>query len=320
MAAAKSKITSFFKPVNQLQQPTNDAKENQAGAANLRPPTKRRRTVKSGDDSEGDRSVDTPDKGDVGSVEIAGAGDEEEVRAGLVQLAQRLPLLQASLGLSWFSALRDQFTADWFARLSSFVTGERAGGTVVYPGPEQVWQWTRHTDIRDTRVVILGQDPYHGPGQAHGLAFSVPPGVPPPPSLVNIYKELAADIPGFVAPGHGWLAGWADQGVLLLNSCLTVQKAKPNSHKDRGWEKVTDAVISWISRNLTGVVFLLWGSHAQKKAGRVDGSRHHLLKSVHPSPLSAYRGFLGCKHFSQCNQLLVSQGKQAIDWARLPDK
>ena len=257
MAAAKSKITSFFKPVNQLQQPTNDAKENQAGAANLHPPTKRRRTVKSGDDSEGDRSVDTPDKGDVGSVEIAGAGDEEEVRAGLVQLAQRLPLLQASLGLSWFSALRDQFTADWFARLSSFVTGERAGGTVVYPGPEQVWQWTRHTDIRDTRVVILGQvwkasfllcynwfqlsvhctlhitaqDPYHGPGQAHGLAFSVPPGVPPPPSLVNIYKELAADIPGFVAPGHGWLAGWADQGVLLLNSCLTVQKAKPNSHK-----------------------------------------------------------------------------------------
>ena len=158
MAAAKSKITSFFKPVNQLQQPTSDAKENQADGANLQPPTKRRRIVKSGDDSEVDnRSVDTSDKGDVGPVIKAEAGDEEEVRAGLVQLAQRLPLLQASLGLSWFSALRDQFTADWFARLSSFVAGERAGGTVVYPGPEQVWQWTRHTDIRDTRVVILGQ-------------------------------------------------------------------------------------------------------------------------------------------------------------------
>ena len=173
-----------------------------------------------------------------------------------------------------------------------------------------------------TKLVVLificsGQDPYHGPGQAHGLCFSVKPGVKTPPSLVNMYKELKDDIPGFSHPGHGHLTGWADQGVLLLNAVLTVTSGNPNSHKDRGWEKMTDAVIKWISDNSEGVVFLLWGSYAQKKGAYVDGRKHHLLKATHPSPLSAHRGFLGCKHFSRCNQLLVESGKQPIDWNKL---
>ncbi|XP_068710172.1 uracil-DNA glycosylase-like isoform X2 [Montipora foliosa] len=168
------------------------------------------------------------------------------------------------------------------------------------------------------KVVIIGQDPYHGPRQAHGLCFSVPPGVGIPPSLVNIYKELENDIDGFQAPKHGYLTGWAKQGVLLLNACLTVVASKANSHKDKGWEQFTDAVIRWINSNLTGVVFLLWGAYAQKKGSFIDKKKHCVLKAVHPSPLSAHRGFLGCKHFSQANQYLKKVGKKAIDWRSLP--
>lgn len=177
-----------------------------------------------------------------------------------------------------------------------------------------------HTSIEDIRVVILGQDPYHGTGQAHGLCFSVQPGISPPPSLVNMYKELEADIDGFTRPSDkgGYLAGWADQGVLLLNAVLTVRSGAANSHKDKGWEKLTDAVIKWISKNRSDVIFLLWGTYAQKKAAMVDSGKHHLLKSVHPSPLSAHRGFLGCKHFSQCNQILEKMNKEPIDWTKLP--
>jgi len=235
----------------------------------------------------------------------------------MVKMCRELPVLSSNIGSSWFSALSDQFGKDWFRKLSSYVAKERDGHT-VYPKQEEVWEWTTRTDIGDTKVVILGQDPYHGPDQAHGLCFSVKPGVAPPPSLVNIYKELEADIPGFVRPGHGYLGGWAAQGVLLLNSCLTVRMGEANSHKDRGWEKLTDAVISWISRNMSGVVFLLWGLHAQKKAMVVDKTKHHLLKCVHPSPLSAYRGFLGCGHFSKCNKLLSQGGREPVDWSSLP--
>jgi len=197
------------------------------------------------------------------------------------------------------------------------VTSKRTQKT-VYPPQNNVWEWTKQTPIKDVKVVILGQDPYHGPRQAHGLCFSVQKGVPPPPSLINIYKELKSDIPGFEIPNHGDLTGWAKQGVLLLNAVLTVDAGNANSHKDKGWEKVTDAVISWISKNLNDVVFLLWGNYAQKKASVVDKKKHHLLQSVHPSPLSAHRGFLGCKHFSKCNELLEKNGKEPVNWADLP--
>jgi uracil-DNA glycosylase len=165
--------------------------------------------------------------------------------------------------------------------------------------------------------VILGQDPYHGPGQAHGLCFSVRPGVPPPPSLVNIYKELQSDL-GIARPRHGFLEHWAQQGVLLLNSVLTVEMAKAASHQGKGWERFTDAVIRLVNAREEPVVFLLWGAYAQKKAAFVDGSKHLVLKAAHPSPLSAHNGFLGCRHFSQCNTFLESKGLAPINWA-LPE-
>ncbi|XP_062943212.1 uracil-DNA glycosylase isoform X1 [Cynocephalus volans] len=167
------------------------------------------------------------------------------------------------------------------------------------------------------KVVILGQDPYHGPNQAHGLCFSVQRPVPPPPSLENIYKELSTDIDGFVHPGHGDLSGWAKQGVLLLNAVLTVRAHQANSHKERGWEQFTDAVVSWLNQNSNGLVFLLWGSYAQRKGSAIDRKRHHVLQTAHPSPLSVYRGFFGCRHFSKTNELLQKSGKKPIDWKEL---
>jgi len=167
------------------------------------------------------------------------------------------------------------------------------------------------------RVVILGQDPYHGPGQAHGLCFSVPPGMRTPPSLANVYKELGNDL-GLLRPNHGFLEHWARQGVLLLNSVLTVEMAKAASHSKKGWEPFTDAIIAQVNAQPTPVVFMLWGAYAHKKAANVDASRHLVLKAAHPSPLSAHNGFLGCKHFSQCNAFLISNGFQPMDWA-LPD-
>ncbi|XP_032661325.1 uracil-DNA glycosylase isoform X2 [Chelonoidis abingdonii] len=167
------------------------------------------------------------------------------------------------------------------------------------------------------KVVILGQDPYHGPSQAHGLCFSVQRPVPPPPSLENIYKELSADIEYFTHPGHGDLTGWAKQGVLLLNAVLTVRAHQPNSHKEKGWEQFTDAVVSWLNNNLDGLVFMLWGAYAQKKGSSIDRKRHHILQTVHPSPLSVHRGFFGCQHFSKTNELLKKSGKKPIDWRAL---
>ncbi len=232
-------------------------------------------------------------------------------------MSKDLQILTTDIGSSWYEALEEIFKKDWFRKLNDYVLREREAHT-IYPSPAEVWSWTTRVSISEVKVVILGQDPYHGPGQAHGLCFSVKPGVSPPPSLLNMFKELERDIPSFTRPGHGYLAGWADQGVLLLNACLTVRKGQANSHKDQGWEKLTDAVISWISKNLSGVVFLLWGAHAQKKAAVVDKSKHHMLTSVHPSPLSAHRGFLGCGHFSKCNELLEKQGKSPVDWTNLP--
>jgi len=227
--------------------------------------------------------------------------------------------LHSNIGPSWFQSLQGEFKKPYFVELSSYLEKERAK-EIIYPPGEQVWTWTRDFEVKDTKVVILGQDPYHGPGQAHGLCFSVQKGTKIPPSLVNMYKELKEDENvDFVHPGHGFLQGWADQGVLLLNACLTVQKGHANSHKDRGWEKITDKVIKAVSDECPpGVVFLLWGSFAQKKAAAVDSKKHHLLKTVHPSPLSAHRGFIGSRHFSKCNELLKKSSREPIDWAKLP--
>uniref|UniRef100_A0A8C1UP95 Uracil-DNA glycosylase n=1 Tax=Cyprinus carpio TaxID=7962 RepID=A0A8C1UP95_CYPCA len=235
--------------------------------------------------------------------------------AALERLAgnQALP---SGCGESWRAALGAELGKPYFRSLMSFVAEERKKHT-IYPPPDEVFTWTQACDIKDVKVVILGQDPYHGPNQAHGLCFSVQRPVPPPPSLVNIFKELASDIEGFEHPGHGDLSGWAKQGVLLLNAVLTVRAQQANSHKDKGWETFTDAVIHWLSTNMQALVFILWGSYAQKKGAAIDKERHHVLQAVHPSPLSAHRGFFGCKHFSKTNELLRKSGKKPIDWKAL---
>jgi uracil-DNA glycosylase len=194
---------------------------------------------------------------------------------------------------------------------------ERERGKRIFP---KGCDWFRALDLTpldQVRVVILGQDPYHGPGQAHGLCFSVKPGIRPPPSLVNIYKELESDL-GITPRRHGFLEHWARQGVLLLNSVLTVEMGRAASHRDRGWERFTDRIISEVNSKSEPVVFLLWGSYAQKKAAFVDSSRHLILKAAHPSPLSAHSGFFGCRHFSRTNAFLISRGQEPIDWA-LPE-
>jgi uracil-DNA glycosylase len=218
---------------------------------------------------------------------------------------------------SWKVPLLPEFNSDYMAALKAFLVAEKAAGKHIYPKGNEWFRALDLTPLDKVRVVILGQDPYHGPGQAHGLCFSVKPGVRPPPSLLNIYKELESDL-GLPRPSHGFLESWAKQGVLLLNSVLTVEMAKAASHQGKGWERFTDAVIRLVNHRPDPVVFMLWGAYAQKKAAFVDTSRHLVLKAAHPSPLSAHNGFLGCKHFSQADAYLVAQGQQPIDW-HLPD-
>ena len=218
---------------------------------------------------------------------------------------------------SWLEPLQAEFDQPYMAELKRFLRGEREAGKRIFPAGANWFRALDLTPLDRVKVVILGQDPYHGPGQAHGLCFSVPDGVRPPPSLVNIYKELHSDL-GIAPPGHGFLEHWARQGVLLLNSVLTVEMGLAASHRDRGWERFTDAVIRLVNAKSEPVVFMLWGSYAQKKAGFVDGSRHLVLKAPHPSPLSAHSGFLGCRHFSKANSFLESRGLTPIDWA-LPE-
>ncbi len=219
-----------------------------------------------------------------------------------------------ALNASWKAPLIREFNSDYMAVLKSFLVAEKAAGKQIYPKGSEWFRALDLTPFDKVRVIILGQDPYHGPGQAHGLCFSVKPGVRPPPSLLNIYKELESDL-GIPRPRHGFLEHWAEQGVLLLNSVLTVEMAKPASHQGKGWEQFTDAVIRLVNAKADPVVFMLWGSYAQKKAAFVDSSRHLVLKAAHPSPLSAHNGFLGCKHFSHCNTFLQSKGLPTIDWS-----
>lgn len=213
---------------------------------------------------------------------------------------------------SWKKPLNDVFEKEFFKHLVSFVRYEYQNHLVFPPGKE-IFNSFQHCPLDAVKVVILGQDPYHGPGQAHGLSFSVKPGVPFPPSLLNILKEIKADI-GTDMPANGDLTRWADQGVFLLNATLTVRANQAGSHQNQGWEDFTDEVIRVISAHRKHVVFLLWGSFAQKKAALIDSKKHLILKAPHPSPLSAYRGFFGCRHFSQANQYLIQHGSEPIRW------
>lgn len=218
----------------------------------------------------------------------------------------------------WLSQLEAEFDKPYMEGLREFLQRERRAGKTIYPKGGEFFCAFDSTPFDRVKVVILGQDPYHGPGQAHGLCFSVRKGVRPPPSLVNIYKEIESDL-GLPAGHfeHGCLAAWAEQGVLLLNAVLTVEQHKAASHQGQGWETFTDAAIAALSKHREHLVFMLWGSYAQKKGAVIDTSKHLVLKSPHPSPLSAHRGFFGCKHFSRCNEYLKSRGVEPIDWSRL---
>jgi uracil-DNA glycosylase len=219
---------------------------------------------------------------------------------------------------SWLARLSGEFDKPYMHELRAFLLAEKKEGKQVFPKGEEFFNAFAHTPLDRVRVVIIGQDPYHGEGQAHGLCFSVRPGVAVPPSLQNIYKELNEEL-GLPIPGHGHLSAWADQGVLLLNSVLSVEASKAASHQGKGWEIFTDEVISTINSECEDVVFLLWGAYAQKKGARIDQARHCVLKAPHPSPLSAHRGFFGCGHFVKANQYLESRGLTPIDW-ELPAK
>lgn len=218
---------------------------------------------------------------------------------------------------SWLEHLQAEFEKPYMAQLRAFLLEEKRQGKVIYPRADQWFAALNTTSLPGTRVVILGQDPYHGPGQAHGLCFSVQPGVRVPPSLQNIYKELANDL-GCQAPNHGYLKTWAEQGVLLLNATLTVEQGRAASHQGKGWEIFTDAVVEILNREREHLVFLLWGSSAQRKGASIDRKKHRVLTAPHPSPLSAHRGFLGCRHFSQANTYLVENGYEPINW-QLPN-
>ena len=220
--------------------------------------------------------------------------------------------MEVKIEKSWKDALAGEFEKPYFASLVRFLHNEKSEGKKIYPPGSQIFKAFELTPVDNLKVVILGQDPYHGPGQAHGLSFSVPAGGPAPPSLKNIFKEIESDL-GIRMSGYPNLEKWASQGVLLLNAVLTVQAGSAASHSKIGWEEFTDAVIRYISDNCDGVVFLLWGNFARSKSALIDRSRHHILEAAHPSPL-ARGAFFGCRHFSKTNEILASQGKTPIDW------
>ncbi|MCS6790236.1 MAG: uracil-DNA glycosylase [Bacteroidia bacterium] len=217
---------------------------------------------------------------------------------------------------SWKALLAEEFQKPYFEALIAFLKDEKSKGKVIYPPGNQIFRAFDLCPVDKVKVVILGQDPYHGPGQAHGLCFSVPRGVPLPPSLQNIFKELEADL-GFPSPPHGDLSGWAEQGVFLLNAILTVEARKPTSHQNKGWENFTDRVIQKISEVRPHVVFILWGQYARNKKGLIDPFKHLILEAAHPSPYSAERGFFGSRPFSKANAFLVQNKMEPIDWGRL---
>ncbi len=223
------------------------------------------------------------------------------------------PQREIQLEAGWKARLQDEFTQPYMAELRAFLLQRRQQGAVIFPPGPLIFNALNSTPFDAVRVVILGQDPYHGPGQAHGLCFSVPDGCAIPPSLVNIYKELNRDL-GLAIPASGNLQHWAEQGVLLLNAVLTVERGQAAAHQGKGWERFTDRIISELNAHRKGLVFLLWGSYAKKKGAVIDDNRHLVLTAPHPSPLSAHRGFIGCKHFSTVNAWLESRGEEPIRW------
>ena len=218
-----------------------------------------------------------------------------------------------NIGNQWDELLKDEFQKDYYLKLREFLKKEYSQYT-VYPGMYDIFNSLKVADYKDIKAVIIGQDPYHEPGQAHGMCFSVKPGVEAPPSLKNIYKELSSDIPGFTVPKDGYLQKWAEQGVLLLNAVLTVRRGQANSHKGKGWEQFTDRVIRLVNEKDSPVVFLLWGGNARAKKALITNPKHLVLEAAHPSPLSAYNGFFGCRHFSKANEFLKNNGISPIDW------
>lgn len=213
----------------------------------------------------------------------------------------------------WLDLLSDEFSKDYWKELDAFLESEEIDGKEIYPPKELLFNALNLTSFAATKVVILGQDPYHGDGQAHGLSFSVLPNIALPPSLKNIYKELESDL-SIIPPGHGHLESWAKSGVLLLNTVLTVEKSKAGSHRKKGWEKFTDKIIELLNDNKDHLVFILWGSPAQKKGAKIDRTKHLVIESVHPSPLSSYRGFFGTRPFSKANEFLLQKKIKPIDW------
>ena len=222
------------------------------------------------------------------------------------------------MSFTWQDLLAEEQQQAYFLAMLQEIEQRRQQGVIIYPPRDEVFNAFNATPLDKVKVVILGQDPYHGPNQAHGLCFSVLPGVPHPPSLRNMFKELQQEYPDYQIPAHGCLQAWAEQGVLLLNTVLTVEQGKAHSHSKLGWERFTDSVISLLSAHTNDLIFVLWGSHAQKKGQKIDSSRHHILAGPHPSPLSAHRGFFGCDHFRAANRLLEQMGKTPINWQLPP--
>jgi uracil-DNA glycosylase len=223
--------------------------------------------------------------------------------------------MQVDIDSSWKSTLHEEFQQPYFQELAGYIRDEKKSGKIIFPPGPLIFNAFSQTPFNQVRVVILGQDPYHGPGQANGMSFSVARGIKSPPSLVNIFKELQADIGLPEIPSHGDLSAWAQQGVLLLNASLTVRQGEPNSHANLGWMRFTDTVIQSINEKCSGVVFILWGKFAQQKAELIDSSKHLIISSAHPSPFSADKGFFGSRPFSKTNTWLIKQGKDPIDWA-----
>ncbi len=215
---------------------------------------------------------------------------------------------------SWLTRLQDEFEQDYMHKLREFLLIRKQHRAVIYPPGQQIFNALDSTPFDQVRVVILGQDPYHGPGQAHGLCFSVQPGVKVPPSLLNIYREIESDL-GIAPPRHGYLQSWAEQGVLLLNAVLTVERGQAGSHQGKGWERFTDTIVQLLNEEREGLVFMLWGNYARQKGAVINRRKHLVLNAPHPSPLSAHQGFFGCRHFSQANQYLESHGQTPIDWS-----
>ncbi|MEH3115894.1 uracil-DNA glycosylase [Pedobacter terrae] len=222
--------------------------------------------------------------------------------------------MSAALEPGWLAVLEEEFEKDYMVKLKSFLQEEKQRGATIYPKGADMFNALNTTPFDQVKVVILGQDPYHGAGQAHGLSFSVQRGVAVPPSLKNIYKELETDVEGFKTPNHGHLTHWAEQGVLLLNATLTVRASEAGSHQNRGWEIFTDEIIKALSQKREHIVFLLWGKYAQQKAALIDQKKHYVLTAAHPSPFSAHTGFFGSRHFSKANQLLIQNNLKPIDW------